>query len=159
MRSADGHVGAVELGGSDGKKTLLDKPNAAGFVHERGESRDAQLTRRENEKVAKGAISLAAGTGCGLHNLFCIWLLSINGRSAHNASGSGCRRARPTCARCRNSRFADRAGDDRTNLTLSEARAEAVRAALSGLERAGRFVLDLRPWRSRRPGRNRRRCC
>ena len=57
MRSADGHVGAVELGGSDGKKTLLDKPNAAGFVHERGEPRDAQLTRRENEKVAKGAIS------------------------------------------------------------------------------------------------------
>ncbi len=32
MRSADGNVGAMELGGSYGKKTLLNKPNAAGFV-------------------------------------------------------------------------------------------------------------------------------
>ena len=30
--------------------------------------------------------------------------------------------------------FADRAGDDRTNLALSEARAEAVRDALAGLD-------------------------
>ncbi len=105
MRSADGHVGAVELGGSDGKKTLLDKANAAGFVHERGESRDAELTRRENEKIAKGAISLLPEPAALFTVFFASGFLRIDGRGAHDASGSRCRRARPTCARCRNSRI------------------------------------------------------
>ena len=133
MRSADGHVGAVELGGSDGKKTLLDKANAAGFVHERGESRDAALTRRENAKVAKDALKFLPEPAA----IFTIFFASGSSALTDEARTTLAEAAADALDRPAPDveilGFADRAGDDRTNLTLSEARAEAVRAALSGL--------------------------
>ncbi len=134
MRGEDGHVGAVELGGKDGEQTLLDKAGAAGFVHEKGDSRDAELTRRENEKVAKGAISLLPEPAA----TFTVYFESGSSRLSEEAEATLSEAAADALDRPAPDveilGFADRAGDDRTNLRLSEARAEAVRAVLSGLD-------------------------
>lgn len=133
LRSEDGHVGAVELGGSGGKKTLLDKPNAAGFIHERGDPRDAALTKRENAKIAKGAMSLLPEPA----ETFTVYFESGSSKLSDeslstlaDAAADALDRPAPDVEILG---FADRAGDDRSNLALSEARAEAVRATLAGL--------------------------
>lgn len=122
-----------KLGGSGGKKTLLDKPNATGFIHERGDPRDAALTKRENAKIAKGAMSLLPEPA----ETFTVYFASDSSKLSDellstlaDAAADVLDRPAPDVEILG---FDDRAGDDRSNLALSEARAEAVRATLAGL--------------------------
>jgi OOP family OmpA-OmpF porin len=52
-----GHVGAVALA-SGGSKSLLDKAEAAGFVNDGEDVREASLTKRENNKISSDATTM-----------------------------------------------------------------------------------------------------
>lgn len=135
MRSDDGHVGAVELSGQPGrKKTLLDKADASGFVHESGSSRDAVLTRRESTKLATNSLGLMPEPAKQFIVYFQLGSSALSEDALATLAEAAADAADRPAPDVEILGFADRAGEDATNLALSDARAQAVRATLAGLD-------------------------
>lgn len=134
MRSDDGHVGAVELSGQPGGgKTLLDKADASGYVHESGGARDAVLTRAESAKLTKKSLGLMPVPPKQFIVYFNLGSSILSDEALTTLAEAAADSADRPAPDVEILGFADRAGEDRSNLALSEARAEAVRATLAGL--------------------------
>lgn len=131
LQGDGGHVGAITIGGRSGDGRLLDRAEAAGFVHAAGDARDAVLTRRENDRLTALAMAFlplppkvyVVYFGSGAASLTAEALLAVNAAAADAAD-----RPAPDVEILG---FADRAGDDAANLALSRRRATAVKAALA----------------------------
>lgn len=128
-----GHVGAISISGGAGGERLLDQANAAGFVHDEGDARDARMTATETVKFTSPTLSMLPEPA----KVYIVYFAS----GAHRLDDEA-KAAIAEAAADANDRtavdveilgFADRAGQDRQNLALSERRAEAVRSALADL--------------------------
>lgn len=127
-----GHIGAITLKGQGGADRLLDTANAAGFVHETGDARDAAMTPRETTKFTSATLK-------GLPPAAKLYIVYF--ASGSNRLDAAARAAIAAAAEDAANRvavdvevlgFADRAGDDRRNLQLSESRLAVVHAAMLG---------------------------
>ena len=124
-----GHVGAVTLA-SGGSKSLLDKADAAGFVNEGEDVREASLTKRENSKISSDEMSMMPAAPTVFIAYFqsgSSFLDEVALQVIADAAADAADRPAPDIEILG---FADRAGADATNILLSQARAAAVAAAL-----------------------------
>jgi len=128
----DGHVGAITLKSKDGGESLLDSADAAGFVNEGDDVRDASLTPKETTGIGGQAMALMPT----VPSQYIIYFES--GSAALDAEDRAILAEVAEDAKNRPAPdiellgFADRAGDDRTNLALSERRIEAAPAVDTG---------------------------
>ena len=125
-----GHIGAITLKGQDGADRLLDTANAAGFVHEAGDARDAAMTQRETAKFTSATLQGLPPPA----ELYIVYFASGSDRldaAARTAIAAAVEDATSRVAvDVEVLGFADRAGDDRQNLLLSESRLAAVHEAM-----------------------------
>lgn len=131
-----GHVGAITLKGQDGSDRLLDTANAAGFVHESGDARDAAMTSRETTKFTSSTLDSLPPAA----ELYIVYFASgsdrLNAAARDAISAAVADAAERVAVDVEILGFADRAGEDRSNLALSERRTRAVHAAMldAGIE-------------------------
>lgn len=133
LTSDDGHVGAITLSGDGGDKRLLDKPDAAGFVHEAGDARDARMTTRETVKFTSPTLSMLPPPAKVYIVYFASGSATLDGAARAALAEAAEDAAGRVAVDVEILGFADRAGQDRQNINLSERRAGAVEAALARL--------------------------
>lgn len=127
-----GHIGAITLKGQDGADRLLDTAHAAGFVHETGDARGAAMTPRETTKFTSATLQGLPPAA----EVYIVYFASGSnrldnaGRAAVAAAADDA--ANRVAVDVEVLGFADRAGDDRSNLQLSKNRVAAVHAAMLG---------------------------
>lgn len=127
----DGEVGAITLGGAAGDdQRLLDSANAGAFVNEGQTARGARMTRRETQKFASRTMALLPPPA----KLYVVYFPSGSDRLGDAAKATIAKAAADAAARdavdIEVIGFADRTGEDRRNIALSQRRADAVVKAM-----------------------------
>lgn len=129
-----GHVGAITLSGKAGEDRLLDMADAAGFVHEAGDARDAALTKRENSWLTTSTMAFMPPPAA----VYVVYFASGRADLSEDARAAIAAAAEDAAGRkavdVEILGFADRAGGDAANIALSERRAAAVKDALAELD-------------------------
>lgn len=127
----DGHVGAISISGEDGGERLLDRANAAGFVHETGNARDARMTNRETVKFTSPTLSMLPPPAAVYIVFFATGSAALDDAAKGVIADAAADAADRVAVDVELLGFADRSGEDRRNLALSERRVEAVRAVMA----------------------------
>ncbi|MEQ9124425.1 MAG: OmpA family protein, partial [Alphaproteobacteria bacterium] len=130
---ADGHVGAITVSGASGDGRLLDQANAASFANPDSAARPARLTTTEMQKVADAALDLLPPPPAVYTIFFASGRADINAEARETLAAAAADAATRPAVDVEILGFADRAGDDPTNLEISHRRAAATRQALLDL--------------------------
>ena len=133
LQGKDGHVGAVDFNSKTGGSSLLDDADAAGFVNEGADVTDAALTQRENNKLQARVMSLMPEPAAEFVVYFALGSSVLEAEALETLEQVAADAQDRPAPDIELLGFADRAGDDQTNLALSGARIEAVRQALLAL--------------------------
>jgi len=133
LPGADGSVGAITFSGKDGDGRLLDQAEAGAFANEGDGARDARLTARELGKFAGPTMANMPEAPALYIVFFESGRFDLGGEDRATLAAVAEDAAGRPAVDVEILGFADRAGDDRSNIRLSERRADAVYRALREL--------------------------